>query len=276
MSEVIKGKILAQNIQEKAKARITKLASPPGLAAILIGKDPASKLYVRLKEKAAKKVGIYFEKIEFPADISTKQVIDKIKDLNTRPDINGILVQFPLPKQDENKIVAAIDPQKDVDGFHPENRRRLASQEPSLVPPVALAVVRLIAATNQPLRGKHAVVVGNSQIFAEPIIHLLKESGVDTVLVTRDESALAAKTRAADIIIVAVGQANFLKKDMVKEGAIVIDVGTNKIDGKLTGDASAEIVGHAGFISPVPGGVGPLTVAYLLNNVLKSALAKNS
>lgn len=272
MSEIIKGKILANNIQDKIKARIAKLPHPPGLAAILIGKDPASKLYVSLKEKAAREVGIYFEKLVFPASATTKQIITTIEDLNQRPDINGILVQFPLPKQDENKIVLAIDPNKDVDGFHPENRRKLAAKEPSLVPPVALAVVRLIQATNQPLHNKHAVILGNSQIFAEPIIRLLKESGVDTVLLTRDESALAAKTRAADIVVVALGQAGFLTRDMVKEGAIVIDVGTNKVDGQLVGDASADLIGHAGFMSPVPGGVGPLTVAYLLNNVVKAAI----
>jgi methylenetetrahydrofolate dehydrogenase (NADP+)/methenyltetrahydrofolate cyclohydrolase len=271
MSEIIKGKILAQNIQEKTKAKIAKLAQPPGLAAILVGKDSASKLYVSLKEKAAKEVGIYFEKIVFPASASTKQIVAKIQELNARGDIQGILVQFPLPKQDENKIVAAIDPAKDVDGFHRVNRDKLAAGEKSLVPPVALAVVRLIQASNQPLAGKHAVIIGNSAIFAEPIIHLLKESGVNTILLTRDESALAAKTRAADIIVVAIGQANFLTRNMVKEGAIVIDVGTNRLEGQLVGDAAPDLIGHAGFVSPVPGGVGPLTVAYLLNNVLKAA-----
>lgn len=274
MSEIIQGTLIATSIRKKVHDRVIKLPHAPGLAAILVGNDPASRLYVSLKEKAAKEVGMYFEKIRYPESASTEEIIAKIEELNGRADINGILVQFPLHGQDENAIVAAINPEKDVDGFHPENRRRLLAGEPSLVPPVALAIVRLIQATNQPLSEKQAVIVGNSDIFAQATIRLLKESHVDAVFVSKDDDSLAAKTRAADIIVVAVGQAEFLTKDMVQKGAIVIDVGTNKVDGKLIGDAAEDLVNHAGFISPVPGGVGPLTVAYLINNVLKAALTQ--
>lgn len=274
MSEIIQGTLLANAIRQKVHDRVGKLPHAPGFAAILVGTDPASKLYVSLKEKAAKEVGMYFEKIRFPGSATTEEIVAKIKELNERSDIHGILVQFPLPHQDENAIVAAIDPKKDVDGFHPENRRRLLAGEPSLVPPVALAIVRLIQATNQPLTGKQAIVIGNGDILAQAVIRLLEESGVDALFLSKNDPALASKTRAADILVVAVGQAEFLTKDMVEQGAIVIDVGTNKVDGTLVGDASAGLLGHAGFISPVPGGVGPLTVAYLINNVLKAALKK--
>lgn len=274
MSEIIQGTLIATSIRKKVHDRVIKLPHAPGLAAILVGNDPASRLYVSLKEKAAKEVGMYFEKVCLPPDVKTEEVLKVVEGLNVRNDINGILVQFPLHGQDENAIVAAIDPEKDVDGFHPENRRRLLAGEPSLVPPVALAIVRLIQATNQPLSEKQAVIIGNSDIFAQAVIQLLKESNVDAFFVSKEDESLAAKTRAADIIVVAVGQAEFLTKDMVQEGAIVIDVGTNKVDGKLVGDAAEDLLNHAGFISPVPGGVGPLTVAYLINNVLKAALTQ--
>lgn len=275
MSEIIQGTLLANSIRQKVHDRVAKLPHVPGFAAILVGSNPASKLYVSLKEKAAKEVGMYFEKIHFPKTATTEEIVAKIKTLNERSDIHGILVQFPLPNQNEDAIVAAIDPKKDVDGFHPKNRRRLLAGEPSLVPPVALAIVKLIHATNQPLDGKQAIVVGNSEIFAQAVIGLLKESGIDATFLSKNEPDLASKTRAADILIVAVGEAGFLTKEMVEQGAIVIDVGTNKVDGMVVGDTAKDVVGHAGFISPVPGGVGPLTVAYLINNVLKAAMIKS-
>lgn len=276
MSEIIEGKRLADNLRAKAKNQIEKLEHPPGLAAILVGNDPASRLYVGLKEKAAKEVGIYFEKIKFGSKTKTSEIIAKVKELNTRDDINGILVQLPLPKQNEDKVIAAIAPEKDVDGFHKENRKKLAAGEPSLEPPVALAIMKLIKATNQPLAGKHAVVIGNNPIFAEPIIALAKKEGIEAVFVPSDAGGLSARTSPADIVVVAVGKLDFLTKDMVKEGAIVIDVGTNKREGKSTGDVAPEIHNHAAFISPVPGGVGPLTVAFLLTNVIQAAKSNPS
>ncbi|MBI1907943.1 bifunctional 5,10-methylenetetrahydrofolate dehydrogenase/5,10-methenyltetrahydrofolate cyclohydrolase [Candidatus Uhrbacteria bacterium] len=270
MTEILNGNVLAKNIREKAAQRIANLPHPPGLAVILVGDNPASHLYVGLKEQAAREVGIYIEKFLFASDAPEKEIIGTIKKLNKRDDIHGILVQLPLPTQNVDKVIAAIDYKKDVDGFHPENRKLLLANTPNLVPPVSLAVMRMLQASRLPLNGKSAVILGNSAIFAEPIIELMKEAGVEATFLPRTATALAAKTRAADILVVAVGAPNALTKDMVKEGAIVIDVGTNKVDGKVVGDASPELVGHAGFMSKVPGGVGPLTVAYLLFNVIKA------
>lgn len=274
MTEILNGVVLANNIKRKTKTRIEKLKNPPGLAVILVGDNPASKLYVKLKEEAAKDVGIYVEKLVYPAKVSTAELVEKIDELNARKDIHGILVQLPLAKQDVDTVIGAIHPSKDVDGFHPANRKALLDNAPVLVPPVALAIMRLVQATRRSLTNRTGIIVGNSEIFAEPIIELLREAGVPATLATRDTPALAAVTRAADIVIVAVGEAGFLKKDMVKEAAIVIDVGTNKVNGKTVGDADPELEGHAGFLSKVPGGVGPLTVAYLLTNVLKAMEAQ--
>ncbi len=270
MTEILNGRVLANNIREKAATRIHKLPHPPGLAVILVGDDPASHLYVGLKENAAKEVGIYIEKYEFAADTKDDVLISKIDELNARHDIHGILVQLPLPGQSVDKIIGAIDFKKDVDGFHVENRKLLLENKANLVPPIALAVMRMLQASHTPLQNKHAVIIGNSTIFAEPIIELMKEAGVEAQFLARNSTSLAAKSRAADIIVVAVGEAGFLQRDMVKAGAVVIDVGTNKKNGVVVGDAAPELVGHAGFMSKVPGGVGPLTVAYLLFNVIKA------
>lgn len=274
MTEILNGAVLAKNIKTKTRSRIEKLKTPPGLAVILVGTNPASKLYIRLKEEAARDVGIYVEKITYPSKVSTEELVAKIHELNARTDIHGILVQLPLPKQNVDTVIAAIHPTKDVDGFHPENRKALLENAPILVPPVALAIMRLIQATRRSLAHCTAVILGNSEVFAEPLIELLREAGVPAALVTRDTPAVSAVTRAADIVIVAVGEAGFLKKDMVKEAAIVIDVGTNKVAHKTVGDADPELEGYAGFLSKVPGGVGPLTVAYLLTNVLKAMEAQ--
>lgn len=270
MTEILNGNVLAKNIREKAAQRIANLPHPPGLAVVLVGDDPASHIYVSLKEQAARDVGIYIEKFLFPADAPEKTLVKKIRELNARADIHGILVQLPLPTQDADTVIGAIDYRKDVDGFHPENRKLLLANAPNLVPPVALAIMRMLQASRAPLASRNAVVVGNSDIFAEPVLELMKEAGVPAMFVHSDDSAVSAKTRAADILVVAVGRPNFLTRDNVKEGAIVIDVGTTKVDGRVVGDASPELAGHAGVMSKVPGGVGPLTVAYLLFNVIKA------
>lgn len=275
MTEILNGVVLATNIKRKTKTHIAGMKTPPGLAVILVGKNPASRLYVRLKEQAAKDVGIYVEKLVYPKSVKTEELVSKIEELNARPDIHGILVQLPLPTQDTDTVIAAIHPSKDVDGFHPENRKALLNNTPVLVPPVALAIMRLIQATRRPLTNRTGVIIGNSEVFAEPIIELMREAGITTTLVKRDTPAFSAVTRAADVVVVAVGEAGFLKVDMVKEAAIVIDVGTNKINGKTVGDADPALEGHAGFLSKVPGGVGPLTVAYLLTNVMKAMEAQH-
>lgn len=271
MTEILNGKVLAKTVRAKAKQRVEAMDFPPGLAVILIGENPASQLYVSLKEAAAREVGIYIERIEYPADVATDDVIIKIQELNDRKDINGILVQLPLPgNQDTDAIISAIAPIKDIDGFHTENRRLLLANMPNLVPPTALSIMRLIQATHIPLKGKSAVILGNSRIFAEPIIELLRDAGVVATFVPKDTEGLAAITRAADILVVAVGIPNFVTPDMTKSSAVVLDVGANKSGDKTIGDASPDLVGHIGFLSPVPGGVGPLTVAYLLFNVIKA------
>ncbi len=272
MTEILNGKILAKTIREKAKIRVEKLDTPPGLGVVLVGENPASMLYVGLKENAAKEVGIYVERKNLPPGTTTEEILDIIEDFNSREEINGILVQLPLPEGiDTDKIVAAIDPMKDVDGFHPENMKLLLESKPRLVPPTALGVMRLLQATRLPLNGKTAVIVGNSNIFAEPIIELMRDAGVAAVFVPKNTEALASITRAADILVTAIGSPYFITPEMTKPSGVVIDVGTSKgPDGKTVGDGSLDLLNHTGFLSPVPGGVGPLTVAYLLLNVIKA------
>ncbi len=271
MSELIRGSAIAHRILEKTKNTIAGQEHPPGLAAIIVGDDEASHLYVDLKERAAKEVGIYFEKIAFKADVKQEVVITAIEDLNTRKDIHGILVQLPLPTQNADAVIATIHPDKDVDGFHQISQERLSDDRTGLVPPVALSVMRLIQATNQPLKDKHAVVVSNNPIFAEPILRLMQDIGMGGNYVAPDAGGFEAKLRVADILIVAVGRPGFITKSLLKEGVIIIDVGTTKDEfGKLVGDCDTDVREIAGFKSAVPGGVGPLTVAFLMNNVLKA------
>lgn len=272
MTEILNGKVLAKTIREKAQIRVEKLDTAPGLGVILVGENPASMLYVGLKENAAKEVGIYVERKNLPTEVSADEIITIIEDFNARKEINGILVQLPLPEGlDTDRIIAAINPLKDVDGFHMENRKLLMSHTPNIVPPTALAVMRLLQATHLPLNGKTAVIVGNSAVFAEPIIELMRDAGIAATFVPKNTEALASITRAADILVSAIGSPYFITHEMTKPSGVVIDVGTSKgPDGKTVGDGSPLLLNHTGFLSPVPGGVGPLTVAYLLLNVIKA------
>ena len=266
MTEILNGNVLAKNIREKAAQRIAKLPHPPGLAVLLVGDNAASHLYVSLKEKAAKEVGIYIEKFLFAADVTTQELVDKITELNGRKDIHGVARTIATSRRPRHERGRCRN--------RPEQRRRRVSPREPQSTRRRHAVTRPTCCTRRhahaqasraPLAGKHAVIVGNSAIFSEPIVDLMREAGVLATFVESDASALAAKTRVADIIIIAVGQAGFLTRDMVKQGAIVIDVGTNKTaDGRVVGDSAPDLDGHAGFMSRVPGGVGPLTVAYLL------------
>ncbi|MEK7132038.1 MAG: bifunctional 5,10-methylenetetrahydrofolate dehydrogenase/5,10-methenyltetrahydrofolate cyclohydrolase [Patescibacteria group bacterium] len=278
MTEIIRGRLLAKNILEKTKARLpapppgrTTPANPPGLGVILIGADPASTLYVKLKTQAAKEVGLYVEIVNFDKSVDQKLVLSKIAEWNHRTDINGILVQFPVPKEfDGDLLVKAIHPNKDVDGFHPENRAALLNGKANLVPPVALAIMRLIQATHLPLTNKHALIISKSTVFAEPLIELMKEAGLVGSRISPRSATLKPQAQSADLIVVAVGKAGFLTKELVKPGAIIIDVGTNRENGKVVGDTAPDAAALAAFISPVPGGVGPLTVAYLVLNVIRA------
>jgi len=268
---LLNGKIIAAQIRSSLKDFISHLPKKPGLAVILVGADPASHLYVSLKEKTCLEVGIKFEKFLFSDSVSEDELIKKIKELNIKKNINGILVQLPLPWQDTDKIIAAIDPKKDVDGFHSENLRRLEAGEPCLVSPVVLGVMRLIKETREPLTGKKTALV-MSEIFARPFRAVLERAGVTVEVVSSDDPTLIEKTKDRDILITAVGQPNLITGEMVKAGATVIDIGTSRMDDKVVGDVDqTSVEPKAGWLTPVPGGVGPMTVAMLLQNVLAAS-----
>ncbi|MEK7665575.1 MAG: bifunctional 5,10-methylenetetrahydrofolate dehydrogenase/5,10-methenyltetrahydrofolate cyclohydrolase [Patescibacteria group bacterium] len=266
LAQLLDGKQLATKIRSKVKAMIATLPSRPGMVAILVGNDPASHLYVSLKEKACEEVSIRFEKFLYPSSISTDDLVAKINELNHRAEIHGILVQFPLPSQDEDRVVQAIDPLKDIDGFHPENIRRLGAGEPGLVPPVALGIMKLIDATGVDVRNKTAQLIC-SEFFARPLMVLLKERGIKSVNYPVTQLLNYSN---ADILIVALGKPHSIKANQVKPGAIVIDVGTTKTPEGLLGDVDPSVAKIAGFLTPVPGGVGPMTVALLTLNVVKA------
>ena len=270
MMKVIDGKELAASIRENVKSRVEKLSETPGLAIILVGNDPASHVYVNLKQKACEEVGIHFEKFLYEEDIPTETILEKINELNNRKEINGVLVQLPLPNQDEDIVIKAIDPKKDVDGFHPDNRAYLKDHKPCLAPATALGILKLIDATEQKLSGMHAAVIG-SKLFSEPVRILLTDRGVETDRLDPSSLSLVEDASKYDILITVVGRPGLITSDMIKNGAIIIDVGTTRIEDKIVGDVSPEVMEQKnGWITPVPGGVGPMTVSMLLVNVLKA------
>ena len=267
MVKILDGRALASAIHDKIKTRVAVLPSQPGLTVLLVGDDPASHLYVSLKRQACEQAGIAFELLLYPANAPEEKLIEKITGLNTRDDIHGILVQLPLPSQNADRVIAAIDPLKDVDGFHPKNLEKLKLGKPCIASAVALGVMKLIDEAGA--RG-HAVIV-SSPLFAAPLQVLLKERGVDSTVVQAEDPKLTVHTRKADILIVAEGIPELITADMVKPGSTVIDVGTTRTDEGLKGDVDFESVKKvAGAITPVPGGVGPMTVAMLLVNILKA------
>lgn len=267
MAIILNGRELANRIREKIKTRVAALPTAPGLAVLLVGDDPASHTYVGLKRAACEEAGIRFEQYLYFATEPEQTLIDKIHELNARDDIHGILVQLPLPTQDANRVIAAIDPLKDVDGFHPENLEKLRRGEPCIASAVALGIMKLI---DQAKASGWACIV-SSPLFAEPLQLLLKERGIDSTIVQAEDEHLADHTRQADILIVAEGIPGLIRGDMVKPGATIIDVGTTRTDGGLKGDVDFDSVAPiAGAITPVPGGVGPMTVAMLLVNILKA------
>lgn len=268
---IIDGKKIAAEIRAEIKKEITELGIIPGVAVILVGADPASHLYVVLKEKAAAEVGIHFEKYLFFATEPEEKIIGKIQELNARPDIHGILVQLPLPSgYDENKIVASIDPKKDADGFHPENIKKLLSGEPEIIPPVISGILKLIESTGTGLVNKKIAILANSEILAKPLEKILSDNDVQTIIAPE---TLTTEITDSDIVITALGRPKIITADAIKSDAILIDVGTTRLeDGKTVGDVDLESVKEkAGWITPVPGGVGPMTVAMLLKTVLDLA-----
>lgn len=275
-AQILDGRTLAAQIRAQVKTEIAKVGLKPGLAAVLVGADPASHVYVGLKEKAAAEVGIHFEKYLFFATEPQKKIITKIHELNKRVDIHAILVQLPLPSGfNEDKVIRAIDPKKDADGFHPKNLIALAHGSPAIIPGVAAGIVALIESSNVPLQGKRAVLLVNSTTFALPIEFLLQQRGVLTkiIIAPQDLESVAEKLATSDILVSAIGRPHAVDASMVKREAIIIDVGTNRLPtGELVGDVDvASANKKAGYLTPVPGGVGPVTVAMLLKSTFELA-----
>jgi len=265
---------LIKQVQDRISARIALGKRAPGLAVILIGEDPASAVYVNSKRKRCEEAGVVSFSYDLPASTTQAELLAVIDDLNTDPNIDGILVQLPLPKQlDADLVIEHINPHKDVDGFHPYNFGRLAQRRPLLRPCTPRGIMTLLESTGVELTGLDAVVIGASNIVGRPMaLELLMARCTVTVCHSKTRD-LAAKIAAADIVVVGVGIPNYVKGEWIKSGAIVIDVGINRLDnGKLTGDVEFEEASkRAGWITPVPGGVGPMTVATLLENTLDAA-----
>jgi methylenetetrahydrofolate dehydrogenase (NADP+)/methenyltetrahydrofolate cyclohydrolase len=288
MSNLIDGRTIAEKVYVDLRGEIAAMRSKgvtPGLAVVLVGDDPASRAYVRSKDKMSRELGLHSVKLELPETTSQDELLGRVGELNRDPAVHGILVQSPPPKQiDEAAIVRALDPRKDVDGFHPLNVAKLAMGDPTgFVPCTPLGVQRLLIESKIDIAGAHVVVLGRSMIVGKPVALLLmqKAKGGDaTVTVVHSRSKnLEAITRSADILIAAIGRAHFVKGDHVREGAVVIDVGINRVDDasnprgyRLIGDvASDEVAPKAKAITPVPGGVGPMTIAMLMANTVKAA-----
>lgn len=273
---VIDGKALAVKCKEDIRRKVQSLSKRPGLAVIIVGEDPASRIYVDHKKRDCAECGIYSEEYALPAETPQDQLLDLIAGLNGRADIDGILVQLPLPRGfDEKKVLEAIDPNKDVDCFHPCNVGKLMIGEPLFLPCTPAGVMRMLEEYGIDPAGKHAVVVGRSNIVGKPQAMLLLHRNATVTVCHSRTFELAAETRRADILVAAVGKRGLIRGDMVKPGAVVIDVAMNRgEDGKLCGDVVYEEVSQvASFITPVPGGVGPMTRVMLLENTLRAALA---
>ncbi|MBI2843016.1 MAG: bifunctional methylenetetrahydrofolate dehydrogenase/methenyltetrahydrofolate cyclohydrolase FolD [Armatimonadetes bacterium] len=276
-ANIIDGKAVAREMEEQMRAEVESLVSSgtrPGLAVVLVGDDPASKVYVGMKQKACERLGIKSIEYKLPADTSEEDVLSIVCDLNGRKDVHGILVQLPLPKHiNSKKVLLMINPAKDVDGFHPLNIGNLFVDESPLPPCTPAGVMELIHRTGIDLSGKHAVVLGRSNIVGKPVsIMLLKEDATVTICHSRTVD-LADICRTADVLVAAVGRPEMVKGDWIKPGAVVIDVGVNRLeDGKLVGDVEFDAAAErAAAITPVPGGVGPMTIAMLMKNTITAA-----
>jgi methylenetetrahydrofolate dehydrogenase (NADP+)/methenyltetrahydrofolate cyclohydrolase len=288
MPNLIDGRAIAEKVYVDLRREIAELKAKgvtPGLAVVLVGDDPASRAYVRSKDKMCRELGLHSLKLELPASTTQTELLNRVEELNTDSNIQGILVQSPPPAHvDEAAIVRALDPRKDVDGFHPENVAKLVLDDPSgFVPCTPLGVQRLLIESKININGAHVVVLGRSMIVGKPLALLLMQKNTNanaTVTVVHSRSRdLAEITRSADIIIAAIGRAGFVKADHVREGAVVIDVGINRVEDRATergyrlvGDvAFDEVSKKASAITPVPGGVGPMTIAMLMSNTVKAA-----
>ena len=275
---LLDGKALSEKIKEEVKVEVAQLVEEkhitPGLAVILVGSDAASATYVASKAKSCKNAGIYSVVHEMPDSITQEELLETIEMMNKNPKLDGILVQLPLPKHIDTTIVLeAINPLKDVDGFHPYNVGKMVSNLDSFLPATPFGVMRMFEEYGIELSGKNVVVIGSSDIVGKPMASLLINAKATVTVCNSRTKDLASHTKAADIVVIAVGVPYLLKADMIKEGAIVIDVGINRLDtGKLVGDADFEdCKSKCSHITPVPGGVGPMTIGMLLKNTLKAA-----
>ena len=274
---LLDGKKLSIKIKEQLKKEVAKLKEEgviPGLAVILVGNDPASQTYVKMKKNACNEIGIYSVVHEFPETITQKELISTIDMINENPNIHGLLIQLPLPKHiDTTKILERVSPKKDVDGFHPYNMGRLVEGLDTFAPCTPLGVMELFKEYNINVKGKDVCIVGASNIVGKPMWALLLNEFATVDICHIETKDLKSHTLRADIVIVGVGKVNLITQDMIKEGAIVVDIGINRLEnGKLVGDVDFENVSKkASFITPVPGGVGPMTIAMLLKNTIKAA-----
>lgn len=268
---------MSEEIRNDIKTRVEKLKNEynyvPGLAVILVGDDPASEIYVNNKGKGCTEVGIHSETIRMNAETTQEELIGMIRKLNEDPSVNGILVQLPLPRHiDENAVLAEIVPEKDVDGFHLLNVGHLMTGTEGVVPCTPKGALKMIRSTGIDLNGKEAVVIGRSNIVGKPMAMLLLQENCTVTMCHSRTKDLASHTRNADVLVVAVGKAGFVTGDMIKPGAVVIDVGINRVNGKVTGDVDFESASEvAGCITPVPGGVGKMTITMLLENTVEAA-----
>ena len=284
MARILSGKEFAARIKEDAARGVAELKAAgvlPRLAVIIVGSDPASEVYVRNKQRTCEELGIRSDHIALPAETTKEELLACIEELNVDPEVHGILVQLPLPAQiaeDEEEILSHIDPRKDVDGFHPVNVGHLVLGAPGLRPCTPAGCIRMLDYAGIPIEGAHAVIIGRSNIVGKPMAHLLLERNATVTICHSRTQNLAAIARTADILVAAVGRPRFVTADMVKEGATVIDVGINRIaPKKLVGDVDFDAAADvAGAITPVPGGVGLLTVAMLMENVVQAAKAQNA
>jgi methylenetetrahydrofolate dehydrogenase (NADP+) / methenyltetrahydrofolate cyclohydrolase len=289
--KLIDGRAVAEKVYSELRGEIEALKAgglTPGLAVVLVGEDPASRAYVRSKDKMCRELGLHSVKLELPAETKQSELLALVEEFNRDPAIHGILVQSPPPKEiDEAAIIRALDPAKDVDGFHPVNIAKLALGDPSgFVPCTPLGCLRLLRESGVEIKGAHVVVLGRSMIVGKPLALLLMQKGVDaTVTVVHSRTRnLPAITRSADVVIAAIGRAAFVRAEHVREGAVVIDVGINRVDDaaaprgyRLAGDvAFDEVAPRTAAITPVPGGVGPMTIAMLMANTVKAARLSSS
>src|SRR3989344_4780330 len=276
-AKIIDSNKIAKSILEDIKHKVKNMKQKPGLALVMVGNNPASEVYVNFKEKDSKEAGFYCERYNLDNDTGEMDLLKLINELNQKPEIHGVLVQLPLPKHiDERLITNSILPQKDVGGFTPVSLGRLLCEDTIMAPATAMACIHLIESTGTKIEGKNAVVVGRSNIVGKPAAMMLLEKNATVTVCHSRTKNISEFTKKADILVVAVGKPKLITKEMIKPGSVVIDVGINRVGSKIVGDVDFENVKNvAGIITPVPGGVGPMTIAMLLDNTLKAMELSN-